>query len=160
MDMYEMLSSRATYVIGLQLICASRNASRLNLAVLVFCTFAMIIALRLELYTLSFQSSTKVGQGHSEKCDLKAAGTPSIRGTPGEFPDYRPSRHQPLERYARLPVENVLSLLPRHTQWYALNSLFATAFQDQPAASANLVGLRSGDNSYSSKIPHEKFMRV
>src|SRR5712692_4973269 len=64
MDMYEMLSSRATYVIGLQLICASRNASRLNLAVLVFCTFAMIFALRLELYTLSFQSSTKVGQGH------------------------------------------------------------------------------------------------
>src|SRR5216684_5304267 len=97
---------------------------------------------------------------HSEKCGLQAAGTPSIRGTPGEFPDYRPSRHQPLERYARLPVENVLSLLPRHTQWYVLNSLFATAFQDQPAASANLVGLRSGDKSYSSKIPHEKLMRV
>src|SRR6266568_4660281 len=31
---------------------------------------------------------------------------------------------------------------------------------DQPAASANLVGLRSGDKSYSSKIPHEKVVRV
>src|SRR5258708_16609962 len=65
-----------------------------------------------------------MGSGFSRRiypqCSLVA---PSAHSSPENLLTRRAYYHQPPERYARLPVENVLSLLPRHTQWYVLNSL-------------------------------------